>query len=297
MAQSLQREFVDSSVERSLNDLLAQLPNNRHPRPISILEIKAPDTPWAESVARWTKDVLTPGLYGHSRRSFFYASALLDPELGLFPQEAVANAKRLGLEENMWLAAMLHDITFVSEVQDDLANQLSFQIQGGILAHEYLSYPQPQITSSTLCWGTTSKNRLTPTIPLPKYQIGEVGVFIFILRVYAQLNAPIIKVVESIVIHTDSMQPGRLNICAQATHLGIMLDALGGGPPSDILRMWHSDTILNGAKEWPRTKENEPLVEPLIRELEMKPGCQLTTSARAYPIVKLMRNNPYFEIK
>jgi hypothetical protein len=82
MTHLLQRELVDSSVERSLNDLLAQLPSNRHPRPISILEIKVPDTPWAECVARWTKDILTPGLYGHSRRSFFYASALLDPELG-----------------------------------------------------------------------------------------------------------------------------------------------------------------------------------------------------------------------
>ncbi|KAF8691024.1 hypothetical protein RHS03_08864, partial [Rhizoctonia solani] len=79
MARSLQREFVDSSVERSLNDLLAQLPSNRHPRPISILEIKVPDTAWAESVARWTKDILTPGLYGHSRRSFFMPRLCLIP--------------------------------------------------------------------------------------------------------------------------------------------------------------------------------------------------------------------------
>ncbi|CAE6533156.1 unnamed protein product [Rhizoctonia solani] len=278
MAQSpLQREFVDSSVERSLNDLLAQLPSNRHPRPISILDIKVPDTPWAEAVARWTKDVLTPGLYGHSRRSFFYASALLDPELGFFPPEAVANAKRLGLEENMWLAAMLHDVTLVPEVQDDLANQLSFEIQGGILAHEYLSYPQPQITLSTSHWGTASNNRTTPPTPLPKYQIGEV--------------------VESIVLHTDSMQPGRINLCAQAMHLGIMLDALGGGPPADILRIWHPDTILNGATKWPRTKGNESLVGPLMRELETKPGCHITTGARAYPLVKLMQDNPYFEMK
>ncbi|QRW12945.1 hypothetical protein RhiLY_11944 [Ceratobasidium sp. AG-Ba] len=149
---SLQREFVDSSVERSLNDLFAQLPTNSHPRPISILDIKVPDTPWAESVARWTKDVLTPGLYNHSRRSFFYGSALLDPELGLFPAETVANARRHGLEENMWLASMLHDVTLVPEVQDDLDNQLSFEIQGGILAHEYLSYPQPQVTPSTKQW-------------------------------------------------------------------------------------------------------------------------------------------------
>ncbi|CAE6476762.1 unnamed protein product [Rhizoctonia solani] len=257
MAHSLQREFVDSSVERSMNDLLSQLPNNRHPRPISVLDIKVPETPWAEAVARWTKDILTPGLYGHSRRSFFYASALLDPELGFFPPEAVANAKKLGLEENMWLAAMLHDVTLVPEVQDNLANQLSFEIQGGILAHEYLSYPQPQVTSNTLHWGTSSNNRTTPSTPLPKYQVGEV--------------------VESIVVHTDSMQPGRLNLCAQAMHLGIMLDAIGGGPPTDILRMWHPHTILNGATKWPRTKGNEALVEPLMRELETKPGCHITT--------------------
>lgn len=79
---ALQREFVDSSVERSMNDLLAQLPTNSHPRPISIMDIKVPDTPWAETVARWTKDILTPGLYNHSRRGFFYGSALLDPALG-----------------------------------------------------------------------------------------------------------------------------------------------------------------------------------------------------------------------
>ncbi|KAH7334959.1 hypothetical protein B0J17DRAFT_770490 [Rhizoctonia solani] len=221
-------------------------------------------------------DVLTPGLYAHSR-SFFYASALLDPELGFFPPEAVANAKNLGLEENMWLAAMLHDVVLVPEVQDALANQLSFEIQGGILAHEYLSYPQPQVTSGTLHWGTNSNNRVTPPKPLPKYQVGEV--------------------IESIVVHTDSMQPGRLNLCAQATHLGIMLDALGGGPPTDILRMWHPNTILNGATEWPRTKGNVSLVEPLMREIETKPGCHLTTGARAYPIVKLMQKNPYLDME
>ncbi|KAG8695635.1 hypothetical protein FRC08_007648 [Ceratobasidium sp. 394] len=254
---SLQREFVDSSVERSLNDLFAQLPTNNHPRPISILDIKVPDTPWAESVARWTKDVLTPGLYNHSRRSFFYASALLDPMLGLFPSETVTKSKQHGLEENMWLAAMLHDVTLVSEVQGDLANQLSFEIQGGILAHEYLSYPQPQVTDSTKQWGTNSSNRVTPASPLPKYQVGEV--------------------VESIVVHTDSMQPGRINLCAQVLHLGIMLDAVGGGPPSEILRLWHPETIANGAKEWTRTKVHTALADPIQRELETKPGCHVTT--------------------
>ncbi|KAG9121029.1 hypothetical protein FRC07_003190 [Ceratobasidium sp. 392] len=272
---SLQREFVDSSVERSLNDLLAQLPTNSHPRPISILDIKVPDTPWAESVARWTKDVLTPGLYNHSRRGFFYASALLDPALGLFPSETVANAKRQGsLEENMWLAAMLHDVTLVPEVQDDLANQLSFEIQGGILAHEYLSYPQPQVTTSTRQWGTSSSNRATPETSLSKYQIGEV--------------------VESIVVHTDALQPGRINLCAQVTHLGIMLDAVGGGPPNEILRLWNPETIANGANEWPRTKDHAALVDPIRRELDTKPGCHFTTGARAFPVLELMRNNAYF---
>ncbi|KAG8708486.1 hypothetical protein FRC09_001230 [Ceratobasidium sp. 395] len=271
---ALQREFVDSSVERSLNDLLAQLPTNNHPRPISILDIKVPDTPWAESVARWTQDVLTPGLYNHSRRSFFYASALLDPALGLFPPEIVANAKQHGLEENMWLAAMLHDVVLVPEVQHHLANQLSFEIQGGILAHEYLSYPQPQVTASTEQWGTSSSNRATPATSLSKYQIGEV--------------------VESIVIHTDALQPGRINLCAQATHLGIMLDAVGGGPPSEILRLWNPETIANGAKEWSRTKDHAALADPLERELETKPGCHATSGARAFPFLQLVRNNPYF---
>ncbi|KAG8775959.1 hypothetical protein FRC12_001176 [Ceratobasidium sp. 428] len=271
---ALQREFVDSSVERSLNDLLAQLPTNNHPRPISILDIKVPDTPWAESVARWTQDVLTPGLYNHSRRSFFYASALLDPALGLFPSETVANAKKHGLEENMWLAAMLHDVAFVPDVQHHLANQLSFEIQGGILAHEYLSYPQPQVTASTEQWGTSSINRATPATSLSKYQIGEV--------------------VESIVIHTDALQPGRVNLCAQATHLGIMLDAVGGGPPSEVLRLWNPETIANGAKEWSRTKDHAALADPLERELEAKPGCHATSGARAFPFLQLVRNNPYF---
>ncbi|KAG8768867.1 hypothetical protein FRC12_005312 [Ceratobasidium sp. 428] len=271
---TLQREFVDSSVERSLNDLLAQLPTNNHPRSISILDIKVPDTPWAESVARWTQDLLTPGLYNHSRRSFFYASALLDPALGLFPSETVANAKQHGLEENMWLAAMLHDVVFVPEVQHHLANQLSFEIQGGILAHEYLSYPQPQVTTSTEQWGTSSSNRATPATSLSKYQIGEV--------------------VESIVIHTSALQPGRVNVCAQATHMGIMLDAVGGGPPSEILRLWNPETIANGAKEWSRTKDHAALADPLERELETKPGCHATSGARAFPFLQLVRNNPYF---
>lgn len=271
---ALQREFVDSSVERSLNDLLAQLPTNSHPRPISIMDIKVPDTPWAESVARWTKDILTPGLYNHSRRSFFYSSALLDPTLGLFPADTVANAKQHGLEENMWLSAMLHDVTLVPEVQNDLCNQLSFELQGGILAHEYLSYPQTQVTSETRQWGTNSSHRATPATSLSKYQIGEV--------------------VESIVLHTDSMLPGRLNLCAQATHLGIMLDAFGGGPPDQILRLWHPETIANGAKEWSRSKDNAELTEPIQRELATKPGCHFTTGARAFPIIQLIQNNPYF---
>ncbi|KAF8608491.1 hypothetical protein BDV93DRAFT_250932 [Ceratobasidium sp. AG-I] len=271
---TLQREFVDSSVERSLNDLLAQLPTNSHPRPVSIMDIKVPDTPWAESVAQWTKDILTPDLYGHSRRSFFYASALLDPALGLFPAETVTNAKKHGLEENMWLAAMLHDVTFVPEVQTDLSNQLSFELQGGILAHEYLSYPQTQVASETRQWGTNSSYRATPATSLSKYQIGEV--------------------VESIVLHTDAMLPGRLNLCAQATHLGIMLDAVGGGPPSEILRLWHPETIANGAKEWSRSKDNAGLVEPMQRELSTKPGCHMTTCTRAFPLIEMMQNNPYF---
>lgn len=75
---------IDSSIERSLNDLLAQLPIDKRPRPISLASVHVPNTPWAEATARWTKDVLTPELYNHCRRSYFYSVALLDPELGLF---------------------------------------------------------------------------------------------------------------------------------------------------------------------------------------------------------------------
>lgn len=75
----------------------------------------------------------------------------------------------------MWLAAMLHDVTLVPEVQMDLSNQLSFELQGGIIAHEYLSYPQSQVTSETRQWGTSSSHRATPATSLSKYQIGEVG--------------------------------------------------------------------------------------------------------------------------
>jgi hypothetical protein len=85
----------------------------------------------------------------------------------------------------MWLSAMLHDVTLVPEVQADLSNQLSFELQGGILAHEYLSYPQPQVTESTRQWGTNSNNRITPTMPLPKYQVGEVSRVLPSVIVYA----------------------------------------------------------------------------------------------------------------
>jgi hypothetical protein len=74
----------------------------------------------------------------------------------------------------MWLTAMLHDVTLVGAVQDDLASQVSFNLQGGILAHEYLSDPQPQVTPHTKHWGTCSHNRVTPDTALSKYQIGEV---------------------------------------------------------------------------------------------------------------------------
>ncbi|KAF8605204.1 hypothetical protein BDV93DRAFT_543738 [Ceratobasidium sp. AG-I] len=251
-------EFIDSSVERSLNDLLAQLPIDKRPRPISLASIHVPNTPWAEATARWTKDVLTPELYNHCRRSYFYSVALLDPELGFFPNDVVTRAKDHGLEENMWLTAMLHDVTLVSEVQDDLASQVSFALQGGILAHEYLSDPQPQVTPSTKHWGTCSHNRATPETPLSKYQIGEV--------------------VESIVLHVDPMLPGRANLCARATHLGIMLDAVGGGTPDQIFRLWHPETIANGAKGWQRYVDPGSAAAVINREVRTKPGRHTTTT-------------------
>ena len=78
----------------------------------------------------------------------------------------------------MWLATMLHDVTLVPEVQTDLSNHLGFEIQGGILAHEYLSYPQSQVTSETKQWGTNSSHRTTPATSLSKYQIGEVSLWL-----------------------------------------------------------------------------------------------------------------------
>ncbi|KAG8698011.1 hypothetical protein FRC09_007505 [Ceratobasidium sp. 395] len=251
------REFVDSSVERSLNDLLAQLPGDRRPRPISIASMHVPNTPWAEATARWTKDILTPELYNHCRRSYFYATALLDPELGFFPQDVVSRAKDHGLEEDMWLGAMLHDVTLVKEVQDDLASQVSFNLQGGIVAHEYLSDPQPKVTPQTKHWGTCSHNRATPDTALSKYQVGEV--------------------VESIVMHLDPMLPGRANLCARALHLGIMFDAVGGGPPEQVFRMWHPETIANGAKEWARNLDPGSAAALINKELRTKPGCHSTT--------------------
>ncbi|QRV86827.1 hypothetical protein RhiJN_14845 [Ceratobasidium sp. AG-Ba] len=268
----LAREFIDSSVERSLNDLLARLPSDRRPRPISIATIHVPNTPWADATARWTKDILTPELYNHSRRSYFYAAALLDPELAFFPQDVVNRAKGHGLEENMWLTAMLHDITLVKEVQDDLASQVSFNLQGGIVAHEYLSDPQPNVTPKTKHWGTSSQNRATPDVALSKYQV-----------------------VESIVLHLDPMLHGRANLCARATHLGIMLDAVGGAPSDQIFRMWHPETIANGAKEWRRNLDPGSAAALMEKELRNKPGCHSTTTVHMFPnLCELLENNPYF---
>ncbi|QRW12946.1 hypothetical protein RhiLY_11945 [Ceratobasidium sp. AG-Ba] len=73
-----------------------------------------------------------------------------------------------------------------------------------------------------------------------------------------------------------------------------MLDAIGGGPPSEILRLWHPQTIANGAKEWTRPNVHTALADPIERELKTKPGCHFTTGARAYPILELIRNNAYF---
>lgn len=203
MVQSLlQRELVDSSVERSLNDLLAQLPSNHHPRPISILDIKVPKTPWAEAVARWTKDVLTPGLHSHSRRSFFHASALLDPELGK------CHDHRPGVNPSMPTQSY-HRI---------LSPRSSSKCKAAWFRREHVAGPNAprcstrprssgwprksielrdsrgdprsrifivsptQLTSSTPYWGTSSRNRTTPSTPLPKYQIGEVSVLVVIPR-------------------------------------------------------------------------------------------------------------------
>lgn len=129
-----------ASVERGLEDLIRSASGPLTPRPLSISDIPPPCSPAADATHEYAKATHSsdPSIYGHLRRSYFFAAALLDPALGLFSAELLEQAKAENIYETLWHAVMLHELGLAPEnLKGD--TPMSFELLGAIQAHGYLN--------------------------------------------------------------------------------------------------------------------------------------------------------------
>lgn len=135
-----------ASVERGLEDLMRSAPGPLTPRPLSISDIHPPSSAAAEATHQYAiKQHDHAGIYGHLRRSHFFAAALLDPTLGLFSAETLAQGKAENIDETLWHAIMLHELGWTLE-NIKAETPMSFELVGGIQAYEYLNKHTPELT-------------------------------------------------------------------------------------------------------------------------------------------------------
>lgn len=128
-----------ASVERGLEDLIRSAPGPLTPRPLSISDIPPPSSPAADATHQYAiKEHNNQDLYGHLRRSHFFAAALLDPTLGLFSAEILKLAKAENIEETLWHAIMLHELGWTPE-NIKQKTPMSFELVGAIQAYNYLN--------------------------------------------------------------------------------------------------------------------------------------------------------------
>lgn len=135
-----------ASVERGLEDLMRSAPGPLTPRPLAISDIQPPTSAAAEATHKYAiKQHDHAYVYGHLRRSHFFAAALLDPALGLFSAETLAQGKAENIDETLWHAVMLHELGWTPE-NIKAESPMSFELVGGIQAYEYLNKHTPELT-------------------------------------------------------------------------------------------------------------------------------------------------------
>lgn len=100
--------------------------NNAEPQPMSIDQVKIPDTPLAIAVRDYVKAELREETYNHSMRVYYYGMAMAKQQ---FPGW-------LHSEETYFLTCMLHDIGTTSK--NLRATLMSFEFYGGLLARDLL---------------------------------------------------------------------------------------------------------------------------------------------------------------
>lgn len=129
-----------ASVERAFEDIIRNSPGPYNPRPLSLSDITPPRSPAADATDRYVKKQhgADPTLYRHLRRSHFFALALLDPGLGLFSPELLAQAHAENINETLWHGIMLHDLGLTPE-NINLQTPMSFELLGAFLANGYLN--------------------------------------------------------------------------------------------------------------------------------------------------------------
>lgn len=128
-----------ASVERGLQDLISSAPGPFNPRPLSLSDIRPPSSAAAAATHKYAiEEHKNPGVYGHLRRSHFFAAALLDPALGLFSAETLEQGKAENINETLWHAIMLHELGWTSK-NIKAETPMSFELIGAFQAHEYLN--------------------------------------------------------------------------------------------------------------------------------------------------------------
>lgn len=128
-----------ASVERGLQDLISSAPGPFTPRPLSISDIRPPSSAAAAATHTYAiEEHKNTGVYGHLRRSHFFATALLDPALGLFSAETLEQGKAENIAETLWHAIMLHELGWTPK-NIGTETPMSFELVGAIQAYEYLN--------------------------------------------------------------------------------------------------------------------------------------------------------------
>lgn len=119
-------EYGFSALPRDPSVILKGRKHNTEPKPISIDDVRVPDTPLAQKVHDYVKQELRTETYNHSMRVYYYGIAMAKQQ---FPDW-------LHSEETYFLTCMLHDIGTTSK--NLRATLMSFEFYGGLLARDLL---------------------------------------------------------------------------------------------------------------------------------------------------------------
>lgn len=119
-------EYGFSALPRDPSVILGGRKNHTEPQPISIDDVRVPDSPLAKKVHDYVKQELRTETYNHSMRVYYYGMAMAKQQ---FPDW-------LRSEETYFLTCMLHDIGTTSK--NLRATLMSFEFYGGFLARELL---------------------------------------------------------------------------------------------------------------------------------------------------------------